>query len=510
MRRLAIALLLVLVASGERAGAGEPTKYRFQPGGRVQAMRAADVNADGRLDLVLLLARPQEGGGRTQELVVLATPAAPMPGRFFPAEAVHRIPVDEGALATAGAVALGRFGADGAFGFRFLAPDGIREVTVEGKVTEPVHDLRHPTLLGRSPGRDLVFWDQVGDLDGDGRDELWYPLAPGAGVMQVLAGERASTRTLALAAANRGVTDDEHLLRRHAYVPTLEAVDLDGDGRRELVAYRDGELVVWPFAEQSPDGVVEPTYRLSLPFVKDELAVDEVHTPRLQLLDADGDGTTDLLVTLVTGNRRQLGSFRTRLLHFPGPFRDAQTGTLVAPKVRIDTESVALHPQFVDLDGDGDLDYVSDSIRGTKLDLIKRVLGQDPTIWHVGFAFDEQRGTFDTVPSFSLELTYARDEAVSNRFGRTGFFDGDFDGDRFKDLLDIGDLAGLEVLRGRRREGPGVGDPVMFEAGIQRRVRVPKPLAADALIVDLRADGTDDAVLWNEDTIYLLVSEPGS
>jgi len=507
MRRVALALLLALVVPASMAAAGEPAKYRFQPGGRVQAVRTADVNADGRLDVVLLLAREVEGGGRVQELVLLETPESPVRGRFYGEAAVRRIPVDVGPLATAGAVAIGRFGETPAFRMRFLAPDGIREVTPDGTIRPPEGELNRATLLGRSPGRDLVFWDQVGDLDGDGRDELWFPLGHGAGTIHVLAGERESSRTLDLVSANRGVTDDEHLLRRHAYVPMLEAVDLDGDGRKELVGYRDDALVVWPFAASSQQGAVSPAYRIALPFVKHDLGPDEVHTPRVQLRDVNADGKTDLLVTLVTGNRRQLGSFRTRLLHYPGPFRDATTGALVAPRVRIDTESVALHPHFVDLDGDGDLDYLSDSIRGTKLDLVKRVLGQDPTIWYVGFRFDTASGTFETVPSFSVERQYSRDEAVSNRFGRTGFFEGDFDGDRFKDLLDLGDLSGLEVLRGTERVKGGVGDPVVFTAGIQPRLRVRRALAADALVADLGGDGTADAIVWTEDTLYLLITE---
>jgi len=505
MRPTAVAALLLAVLAGT-ARAGEPAKYRFRPGGRVSAVRAADVNGDGRLDLVLLLSRERDGGGTAQELVLLPTPEQAARGTFFRPGSEVRIAVDEPPFASAGAVALGRFGPAGAFRLRFLARDGIRETDAAGLVVA-THDV--PTLLGRSAGRDLVFWDQVADLDGDGRDELWFPLGEGAGVLHVLAGDPAASRTLSLEASNRGVTDYEHLIRRHAYVPTLEPVDLDGDGRRELAAYRDGRLVAWPFAATRPDGPVPPSFDLLLPFVKKDVHPDEVHTPRLQLLDVDGDGRTDLLVTLVTGNRRQIGSFRTQLLHFPGPFRDPATGGLVPPRVRIDTESVALHPLFVDLDGDGARDYVCDSIRGSRLDLIKRVLGQDPTIWHVGFLFDRKAGTFETVPSFSVERPYSREEAVGNRFGRTGFFEGDFDGDGFKDLLDLGALDGLEILRGARKEGPRVGDPLRFEEPIQPRIRVPSPLAAAAVVRDLTGDGRSDAVLWSEDTLYLLVPGGG-
>jgi hypothetical protein len=352
----------------------------------------------------------------------------------------------------------------------------------------------------------MVFWDQVADLDGDGIDEMWFPSGEGDGAIQVVGGLPSATRSLDIAADSRGSTDAEYLLRRRAYVPTLRPADLDGDGRRELVAYRNGSLVTWPFAPEGPTEAVAPTYELPLPFVKTNLHPDEVHTPRLRLLDVDRDGTTDLLVTLTTGDRRQLGSFRTRLLHYPGPFRDPDTGALVAPRVRIDTESVALHSSFVDLDGDGALDYVNASIRGNRLTLVNHVIGKTPTIWYVGFLFDRTRGTYERTPVFTMERTYSREQTMSNRFGRTGYFEGDFDGDRRRDLLDIADLDTLEVLKGERKTGRGVGDPLRFDTAIQRRVRMPDALAADAVITDLLGDGTADAVVWSEDTLFLLVT----
>jgi hypothetical protein len=95
------------------------------------------------------------------------------------------------------------------------------------------------------------------------------------------------------------------------------------------------------------------------------------------------------------------------LFHYPGPFRDAESGALVKPKTRIDTQSIVLHPLFVDLDGDGALDYVGDSIRGTMVDLIARLMGQEPKITFVGFRFDKALGTFRETPWFTTERMYA-------------------------------------------------------------------------------------------------------
>ena len=187
-----------------------------------------------------------------------------MPGRFFADDAVHRLPVNQAPSPprvpspSDGSVRAARYACASS---RWTGSARRRRAARR----HPTGDLREATLLGRSPGRDLVFWDQHADLDGDGREELWFPDGGGAGTIRVVAGSPQATRTLQLESASRGVTDDEHLLRRHAYVPTLVAVDLDGDGRAELVGYRDGELVVWPFAEGAPQGAIAPAWRWRCP-----------------------------------------------------------------------------------------------------------------------------------------------------------------------------------------------------------------------------------------------------
>ncbi|MFV1960052.1 MAG: FG-GAP repeat domain-containing protein, partial [Planctomycetota bacterium] len=357
----------------------------------------------------------------------------------------------------------------------------------------------------RSPGRRIVFWDEHADLDGNGVEEVWYPRASDGRVAVRGVGAK-KDRILDLEVFNRGATDAEHLFLRYARIPRLVAADLDGDGRRDLVAYRDGTLVAWSLAKAGP-GPVAPYLRLALPFARHRpLDPEKVFTPRIHLADVDADGKTDLLVTLVTGDRRKPSSFRTRLLHYPGPFVDPETGKLTAPAARIDTESVALHPRFVDLDGDGRLDYVCDSIVGGRIELLRRVLGQEPTIWHKGFRFDPRIGTYESEPAFSLERPYSREEAVSNHFGPSAFFGGDFDGDGLKDMLDLGNLNGWQILGGSTKHGRGPGSPLTFTKRLLPRRRTDQTLAAAAVLVDLDGDGREDAVTWDAKTLYLSLS----
>jgi hypothetical protein len=499
---------LAFLAGAPTAGAIEVARYAFDPGGRVKAVRAADWNGDGRPDLGILL-EPREG--RVPEVLLLVTPPTPVAGTYFEPATSVRIRCD-GDLAECGAVALGRFGPAGEARLRFFGPRRIVEVDARGRPTDGGERLATPTLLARSEGRPLVLWDGVADLDRDGLDETWYPAAEGDGRMRVLGGVAAKDRALDLVPTNQGSTSAHALVLRTTYVPNLFPADLDGDGTRELVAYDDGALVGWSLAAPGGDGMaLAPTFRLALPFegAAANLAPEEMRTPRIQIADADGDGKADLLVTLITGRRDQLGSIRTTLLHYPGPFRDAATGRLVAPRARIDTESAALHPKFVDLDGDGALDYVCDSIRGTRLDLFRRILGEDPAISFVGFRFDRAKGTFDGSPYFSVERTYSSAEAMGNTFGPSAWFDGDFDRDGHRDMLDLGALRGFEVLGASKAASRG-GAPVSFAKPLVERVAVERGLTAGALVLDLDGDRRSDVVLWNDERLLVVLPRGGA
>ena len=222
----------------------------------------------------------------------------------------------------------------------------------------------------------------------------------------------------------------------------------------------------------------------------------------MTIADVDGDKKADLLVTLIHGRADKLGGLRTSLYFFKGPFYVPGTNVLVDSTSRIDTESVALHPRFVDLDGDGDLDYVVDSIRGNIFDLIKRVTGAEPTIWYTAFRFDKAAGRFEKEPTCDVERPYSGPEARSNTFGRSGFCEGDFDGDGVRDLLDLGNLSKVAIWRGTK------GDD-SFKTPLLAGISAPSnaTFAPDAVIADLNGDGRSDAVLWSDHMLFLVVSK---
>ena len=494
------------VAEAARFGA-----YKLPLDGVIVDMRAMDLDGDDRAEVVALMEPTAEkrADGAVAWLALLRGPSQTTARTWFDPAAEVRIPLD-GELARVGAIAIGRFGPGGERRIRLFGPTGIRELGANGKMLPAEARLAVPTLLGRTPTRQAVFWSGVADLDGDGLDECWFPEGEGNGTYRVLGGKAAQDTRLDLSAGNNARTTAEHLLVRIAYLPTLTPADLDGDGKRELVALQGTMLNRWAFpaSQAGTDALQAASGGVELPFlaVDPDLPENELRTPRLQLADADGDGTTDLLVTLVWGRTDKIGTLRTSLIHYPGPIQDPDSGKLVDFKVRIDTESVALHPQFVDLDGDGALDYIGDSIRGNLLDLIRRMQGEDSEITYTAFRFDPRLGTFASHPYFAIDRVYSSSLALANTFQGTASFDADFDGDGHKDLLDLGNLEAVSVV-GLTRGTDG------RTLGGQRELLPPLPagtrLAPEMRIAQFDAAGGLDALLHTEDALLVLIAPGG-
>jgi hypothetical protein len=246
-----------------------------------------------------------------------------------------------------------------------------------------------------SPQFALPLADAGGDVDGDGRDDLLLPQPDGAVLWRGAAtapfalvlpprrgplagrGPRGNAGPATFSAdelrlrfslgdgdeARTGVPGGP-LLRVQAATPPCRVVDLDGDGRRDLVALRNDRLFA---AVQQADGDFQ-AQAFDLPLPEDRLTLFDPSFD-VQCADLDGDRRADLVVT--TSARRgdeievRVDTFAAR----PGG------GWATDPTGRLRVQPLARPPQLADADGDGRLDLVLVTVR---TDVLRGLTGAAP------------------------------------------------------------------------------------------------------------------------------------
>ncbi|MBL9077224.1 MAG: VCBS repeat-containing protein [Planctomycetes bacterium] len=343
-----------------------------------------DVDGDGRSDLTLAC-RDTTSGRRELRLHLRSDGAVPFAA--LPSRPPYGLETDVIAFAWADTTE--------APGRELVLCTAERVVAVErdadgAPLLRPLfaHRLVWPAA---DPDFALPLAEARGDVDGDGRDDLLLPRPDGAtwwrpGGAEVelalpprrnaLAG-RATRNGNGAASLSRDELqlrlpfgDDDAdadrgpLLRVRATAPPFRAIDLDGDGRRDLAAVRNDALFAWL---QQADGTFAAR-ELALPLPADRLSLFDPAFD-VRCADLDGDRRADLVLT--TSARRD-DAIEVRIDTFAalaeGGFGAAATG-------RLRVQALARPPQLVDADGDGALDLVLVTVR---VDLLRTLSGDGP------------------------------------------------------------------------------------------------------------------------------------
>lgn len=148
-------------------------------------------------------------------------------------------------------------------------------------------------------------------------------------------------------------TDAEGLLvRTSTRTPQCQALDLDGDGKLDLVAYRNGSMHA---AMQGTAGKLTAKEQ-PLPLPENRLkALDPAFN--VQWPDVNGDGRADLLLT--TSAQRD-GDVEARVDLF---LADRDGAWSDKPDSRLRMQALANAPKVVDADGDGQAELVCVTLR---------------------------------------------------------------------------------------------------------------------------------------------------
>jgi len=271
-------------------------------------------------------------------------------------------------------------------------------------------DLVWPTA---DPDFVLPLRDAGNDVDGDGRADLLLPTTRGA--MLLRGGREPAPFVLPawqspLAAAGNGpatIRGDELRLRlqlgtrddddppggplvsvRTRTPPTI-AIDADGDGRRDLVATRNGRLFVGRLGD---DGKLTP-HDVALPLPGDRLALFDPAFD-VQLANVDDDRRADLVLTTSASRDDEI---EVRIDLFP---TKADLSWDPKPASRLRLKTLARAPQLVDVDGDGRLDVVAVTVRTDALRALTG--GGEPASLEAQLNVFRNAGDRFTTPALSI------------------------------------------------------------------------------------------------------------
>lgn len=266
-------------------------------------------------------------------------------------------------------------------------------------------------------------------------------------------------------------------------------VDVDGDGRRDVLALADEELRVYLSASSTPTRV-EP--------IPDYMDPGDGRR-RLILADADGDRDIDLLV-IMQAELKSLGKAPARILVL---INDGKRLLPPKPTQVLKVEGTDLSLQITDVDGDGRGDLV---LRKFELPSVtEAITGLDFQFTHEVF-FGEGRA-FARKPAVKHEETYDESnlqDAVGNYELRA-----DSSGDGVADLAAIGLEGRITLRRIQFREGGFFrADSWRLDPSPWKKFQTPGELTS-LRVQDLNGDGLGDLISGGERRLTIHLSQRG-
>ena len=209
--------------------------------------------------------------------------------------------------------------------------------------------------------------------------------------------------------------------------PHISVVDLDGDGRNDVVASNRFELRVFRRREDGglPDA---PDETIPLDIISRTDQIRGSGGVAIQLADIDADGRADLVATYLGGGFSD-ASMETRLHRNRGGSFD-----MTSPDQVFRSESTVGIDRLVDLDGDGQLELLRGRISFSLLDFVALLLTRS-----VDADFEVHRlgsdGRFDEEPALAREFEIPLSFDTFRPEGFLPVLGPDIDGDGYGDLL---------------------------------------------------------------------------
>ncbi len=367
------------------------------------------------------------------------------------------------------------------FGTRLSSPSGER-----------LFKLADCDLLWQLPNKDTAFsWqDAVLDINGDGREDVFWPQSGGFRVLLQsddglrVTDWRATPRvqnedtrapgeirvsvdfkdlgtTFGLAAQPGPLVEAFHSCR----VPLFR--DFDGDGCLDLLTQTPKELSLWRQNAGDPLFPEGPaTLTLPLEEGADASVVSATHHA---LVDLNNDGRCDFVLVSRVRHSKQLSAQLLIYLNEPAADEtEALFGSDGMPDGFMKLAGLPGTLQVVDINGDGYPDLSLPVIRFDLLDKVKTVTSRSLDFqWLV---FLNQQGRFNRQPDLMQDMTLSIEDQSDGALGR---FVTDYNGDGLLDVLVrvSESRLGLRLLR-RTKTGLSLAEPLAWEMAVDPEAKV--------------------------------------
>lgn len=456
---LCLGILLAITAP---ARAQKPPAFvgavQMEEDWRTSGAAAADVDADGRLDLVIAsIERGDETHRRLAIHLRRETGFSPQADRIIDLQPEIT------------AFAVGDFSSDPGLEVALLSGSLVAVWRPNEKGAARFRDRFRCRFLYQAPRNGAVFAYQkaVIDIDGDGLDDLLLPEPDGHRAVLQRRGEKGTnwetSRVLSLPPRRVPASDEEKLdlarVRKRARfwekLPEFEKartgaipraplvavedvtskaqlIDFDGDGRRDLVARDPFELMIWSAPGAGAGG--DPDRRFEAPVVADRSRATDLAYGS-HFLDLDGDSRCD---AVIFASDRRADDPRTQVLIFlQSEQRNGSASPLFGDK-GIPAQLLVLAgftggAHFRDIDGDGRPDLAMGALRP---DIIDSLRGQAKDVTEVEFYVYLNNGRgFSKAPDLKRELELEIQGLRGLAGGFVARFCGDFTGDGTAELV---------------------------------------------------------------------------
>ncbi len=404
----------------------------------------------------------------------------------------------------------------------FLAEDGVYAYPWDAAARRPSPNpvkLLHVRTFFRAPSmRQIPVWQWKMDLTNDGLDDLIVPLpdgyrvyfqtSPGVfGKTSTLESDlpRGAERALAVSAYADAPEVSPSQFVSYTELPRLEIVDINGDGLSDLVLIRKGTMTYFLQKEPGVFSSLKP-WRVSYEIgtLEDKAKKDTVNLSMIRFVDINADKLADLVVTKIEGQLGLFESIKTSIYLHLGTGK----GNFNADK-RIVIDGVSIDPEFIDMNGDGKLDVVTSRLR---TDLLKQaansVLLGDVTITYEVFQFDPKTNSFMPDPVFEKQIFVRKSDLEKTGAGAIPlvFIRGDLTGDGRPDMIVIDPKTNELKIHPGRIKDVGNGPQIDFDKTAHYTIKVdkhPKGLQ----LMDLNSDGINDILLYYNGSLGLVLSE---